>query len=122
MWLNSERGVTGRPRVCADSGIFHDASMVLTSASRSSRCSSTMRIAAIAVTGLLIEAAWNRVEVSTARPVATSAVPYALAQCTWKSFTTAMLTPGTLSLCITWARVRLSNPCRSGTWALRCAR
>ena len=75
MWLKSDRGVTGALPVASDRGTFHDCSTAFTSASRSSLPSWASRIAAIAVTGLLIDAAWKRVVASTAFPVTTSATP-----------------------------------------------
>jgi len=75
VWLNSARGVTGRARVNSLSGSFHDFRIVLMSWSSEKRPSWTARTTAIAATGLLIDAAWNSVLVSTALPVSTSATP-----------------------------------------------
>ncbi len=75
MWLKSARGVTGVLPLSSVRGTFHDWSTAFTSASRSSLRSCTSRIAAMAVTGLLIDAAWKRVVASTGLPVSTSATP-----------------------------------------------
>ena len=76
----SDRGVTGWSRLRSLTGTCHDLRIELMSASIENLPSWASRRAAIAATGLLIEAAWNGVFTSTARPVSTSATPYALAQ------------------------------------------
>ena len=57
--------------------------------------SCTSLSAATAATGLLIEAAWNRVIASTASRVLTLATPKPFAHSIWKLRKTATLTPGT---------------------------
>ena len=84
------------------------------SSSSENRPSSTATRAAMAVTGLLIDAAWKRVASSTGMPVSTSAIPYPLAQCIWKSRITATLIPGTPNRSITSSMVRTSRPWRLG--------
>jgi len=75
VWLRSARGVTGRSRVKSPVGSFHDVSSVLTSVSSVKRPSCTALSTAMAATGLLMDAAWNNVPVSTLAPVVTSATP-----------------------------------------------
>jgi hypothetical protein len=84
------------------------------SASRGRRPSCTARRTIIAVTGLLMEAAWNSVVATTGRPVSTSAVPKPFTQWISKSLMTATLTPGTRYFCMTSYRVYGSRPCRLG--------
>ena len=65
------------------------------SASRSTSPSSAKSRAAIAATGLLMEAAWNSVDGVTGVFAATSASPYPLAQSKAPFRYTATLSPGT---------------------------
>ena len=65
VWLKSARSVTGRPRVNSLSGTFQDFRYLLTSSSSDSLPASTSRITANAVTGLLMDAAWNIVSAVT---------------------------------------------------------
>ncbi len=69
--------------------------------SRSRRPSWTNFRAAMAATGLLIDAAWNSVTASTGSRVATLATPYPLAHSIWCPENTASDTPGTSNAFIT---------------------
>jgi hypothetical protein len=80
VWLVSMRGVTGPSFVNWPPSSFHDVRIVLMSVSSVNRPSCTARNTPIAATGLLIDAAWNTVPVSTGAPVTTSAIPYPFAQ------------------------------------------
>jgi hypothetical protein len=75
VWLVSIRGVTGRRLVNSPPSSFHDVRIRLMSSSRENSPSCTARNTPMAATGLLIDAAWNTVPVSTGAPVTTSAVP-----------------------------------------------
>jgi hypothetical protein len=72
--------VTAWSRVCSLAGTFHDLSSALTSPSSDTLPSCASFMTVIANTGLLIDAAWKTVPVSTSRPVSTSATPYPFAQ------------------------------------------
>ena len=61
LWDSRWRGVTGLPSVSGLGGSFQRLRTVLMSASRLSLPSWTRVMAAMAATGLLIEAAWKRV-------------------------------------------------------------
>ena len=73
----SDRAVTGCSRLRSLAGTFHDLRIELMSGVDRERPSCASRSAAIAVTGLLMDAAWKSVFTSPARPVSTSATPYA---------------------------------------------
>ena len=75
LWLMIRRSVTFCSLVKSLSGSFQLFRKVFTSSSRRSLPCSTSFIAATAATGLLMEPAWNSVEVVTGRLEATSANP-----------------------------------------------
>ncbi len=94
VWLSSRRSVTFSVVVNSLPGSFQETSFALTSSSSDSRPPWTRRSAAIAATGLLIDAAWKRVRGVARSGAPAFSTPYARAHSIAPSFRTATLTAG----------------------------